>query len=215
MEKDRINLINMNFKSLPKEQKRAALVVMDIAMKKLHNNGHMITNFDPNHIYFENEIYFFDNTYPISTIVANNKEEAILNNLIWMADVALWAYSDSDIMVLLSPSYLSKNFDSFAYIYPPEDREYYKSILVDSYQSGKIATNTPYFSDYVVSKHKNNRNNVSQSVLVKATEAGKKYDKEYNSMFQDQTAFGNTFFLITVVTSLTIILIGIIAYFCI
>lgn len=205
--KGRINLIDMNFKSLSMEQKRAALVTMDMMLKKLHNKGLMVTDFNANNIYFEDGIYFFEKTMPITSIVADNKDAAILNNLIWISILALWAYNDNPSNSLISPSYVSNHFQSFSFWYPEEDKSYYKSILVDSYQSGKLIGPNIYLSDYVVKQQSSSNKSSVSLAYIKATEAGRAFSNI------DEAAFGHRFFLITVVASLFVCLIGLFLYF--
>ncbi len=205
--KDKVNLLDMKFKSLSLEEKRAALVVMDVMLKKLHENGYMVTNFNPDHIYFQDGIYSFDKIVPISYIVADNREEAILNNVIWMSVLALWAYYNNTSDTLMNPKFVSQHFDSFSFCYPNADKAYYQSILVDSYHSNKLVAPFIYLSDYVISEHKkNSTSNASSLAYVKATEAGKAFSDK------NEAAFGYNFFLVTVVASITIILIGIVFY---
>lgn len=205
--KDRVNLIDMNFKSLSIERKREALVVMDMMLKKLHDKGLMVTDFNASNIYFENGIYFFEKTMPITSIVADNKDTAVLNNLIWMSILALWAYNDNPSNSLISPSYVSSQFPSFSFWYPEEDRPYYKTILVDSYQSGRLLESNIYLSDYVVKQQSSSNKGGSSLAYIKATEAGKAFSN------MDEAAFGHRFFLVTVVASLLVGLIGLFLYF--
>lgn len=205
---NKVNLLNMNFNHMALEEKRAALVVMDVMLKKLHESGYMVTDFSPNKIYFQDGIYTFEKVAPISSIVAENKEDAVLNNVIWMSVVALWAYNSNSANNLMAPLFVSNNFDSFAYSYPEEDRNYYKSILVDSYRTGKLSAPVTYFSDYIIQQHKNrSTSNGSNLAYIKATEAGRALANN------DEAAFGHNFFLVTIVASLTVILIGVILYF--
>ena len=64
-----------------------------------------------------------------TSVVADNKEQAILHNLTWMSMVALWLYSDNPTTTLISPEFVRNNFDSFSFWYPQEDREYYLSLI--------------------------------------------------------------------------------------
>lgn len=205
---DRVSLMDMNFKNMPVEQKRAALVIMDLMLKKLHAKNMMVTDFNIHNIYFQDGIYFFSKTAPISSIVADNKEMAILNNMIWMSMVALWAYSDHSSNSLLAPLYVSNHFANFSFWYPEEDRAYYKSILVDSYQAGKVVGTDIYLSDHVIKQSKGHSStNASSLAYVKATEAG----RALASM--DEAAFGHNFFLLTVAASLVVIMLGVLFYF--
>lgn len=201
-----MSLLDMDFKYLSIEEKRTALVVMDVMLKKLHSKGLMVTDFNPNNIYFQDGIYSFEKVAPIS-MIADNKEEAILNNTIWMSVVALWGYNSSPSDSLMAPLFVSNNFDSLSYWYPDEDRLYYQSILVDSYRSGKLVTTVPYLSDHVIKQHKGRSTNSSSNLAyVKATEVGK-------ALANDEAAFGNRFFFISMVTSLTVALFGLLLYF--
>jgi hypothetical protein len=204
---DKQDLLSLGLKNLPIEEKKAALVVMDIMLKKLHDNGYMVCDFSPNHIYFQDGIYYFEKILPISSVVADNREEAILNNVIWMSILALWVYSPTANDNLIQPSFVSNKFDSFSSCYPEGDRSYYKSILVDSYQSGKIKTSTPYFSDYIIKNHNNRSSkNTASLAYVKATEVGKLLAND------EEAAFGHNFFFLTVVASITVLFIGLISY---
>lgn len=207
MEANRISLVDMNFKNMSMEQKREALVVMDLMLKKLHSKGLMVTDFNVNHIYLEDGIYFFEKTMPITSISADNKESAILNNMIWMSVVALWVYNAGPMNNLISPSYASNQFQNFAFCYPEEDRSYYKSILVDSYQSGKIVAPDIYLSDYIIKQQQSSIKGSSSLAYIKATEAGKAFANT------DEAAFGHRFFLMTVVASLAVGFIGLLFYF--
>lgn len=198
---ERVSLINTNLKGDTVSQKQVALVLMDMMLKRLHKNNYMITDFNISNIYFENGIYEFDENkiMPITSVVADNKDQAILHNLTWLSMVALWLYFDNPTTTLISPEFVRNNFDNFSFWYPQEDREYYRSILID----GKIS----YYSDYVINKNKNNKGHSSNLAYMKATEAGKMFANT------DEAAFGHTFFFMTVVASLVVILIGVIFYF--
>ena len=55
-----IRLIDTNFKSLPMEEKRAVIALLDVMMKRLHKKNLMINDFNPANIYYQDGIYFFD-----------------------------------------------------------------------------------------------------------------------------------------------------------
>lgn len=204
---NKVNLFDMGFKNMSIEEKRAALVVMDVMLKKLHEKDLMVTDFNPNNIYFQDGIYSFEKVAPIS-MIADTKDEAILNNVIWMSVVALWGYNSNPSNTLMAPLFVSDKFDSFSFWYPEEDREYYRSILIDSYRSGKNAAPVTYFSDFVIQQHKNRSNgNNTNLAYIKATEVGRALTNK------DEAAFGHNFFFVSMVTSLTVALIGIIFYF--
>ena len=70
----KVNLIDMNFKSLSVEDKRVAFVLMDFTLKKLHLKNLFVTDFDPRHIYFEDGLYYFEKVTSNPVYYANNKE---------------------------------------------------------------------------------------------------------------------------------------------
>lgn len=204
---NKVNLLDMSFKNMSVEEKRAALVVMDVMLKKLHEKDLMVTDFNPNSIYFQDGIYSFEKVAPIS-MIADNKEEAILNNVIWMSVVALWAYNSNPVQSLMAPLFVSNNFNSFSYWYPEEDKTYYQSILVDSYRSGKLIAPVTYLSDHIIQQHKNrSAGNNTSLAYIKATEAGRALANK------DEAAFGHNFFFVTMVASLIIIMTGLVLYF--
>lgn len=206
----RVNLIDMGFKNLPMEEKRAAFVLMDIMLKRLHEKNIMVTSFQPRDIYFENGFYSFEKVSPITNYYAKDKDEAILRNLLGLSNLAFCSYlSDYHLeQGLLSHEVVSNHFDSFANVFHDEDRTYYKTILVDCYQSGKLPQNCVYYSDYIIKTNKGKDVSSHNSLsYVKATEVGRAMAN------QDEAAFGHTFFLFTVVTSISIALIGFIVIF--
>lgn len=208
---NKTRLVDMNFKSIPLEEKRAVFVLMDVMMKKLHEKNLMVTDFSPTNVYFQNGIYFFEKVSPISSINASNKEEALLKNLLGLSNLAFCSYLPDYRLEsgLLSHSVISDNFNNFSSYLPEEDRSYYKAVLVDSYSSGKLPGNPVYYSDYLIKQYREDTTKDKKSSLafVKATEAGRALAN------QDEAAFGHNFFFLTVVASVTIMLFGVVFYF--
>ncbi len=206
----RVSLIDMGFKNFPVEEKRTAFILMDVMLKKLHEKNLMVTNFNPNRIYYENGYYYFEDVSPITNYYARDKEDAILRNLLGLSNLAFCSYLPEYQLNqgLLSYEVISSHFNSFSHIFVEEDRNYYKTILVDSFQSGRLSKENIYYSDYIIKNNKNGTTNSKNSLAyVKATEAGR-------ALFPpDEAAFGHTFFLLTIVASISIALIGFIILF--
>lgn len=207
---DRISLLDMNFKQLSMADKRIAFIRMDSMLKKLHEKNLMVTDFSLNKIYYQDGYYSFEDVSLISDYYANNRDAAIFSNVLALANLAFCSYlPDYQLnQGMLNFDVISSNFDNFASYLPEEDRDYYKGILVDSYQNGKVDGHTLYYSDYIINLGKNNNGSNSSLAYVKATEAGKAFASQDN-----EAAFGNNFFLMTIVVSLVVGLIGIIFYF--
>lgn len=207
---NKINLIDLNFKNFSSEEKSAAFVIMDIMMKKLHDKNLMVTDFDPKNIYFQDGIYFFDKVSPISDYYVDNKEKAILRNIMGLSNLAFCSYlPDYNLNYgLLSYDVINQHFNEFISYFPEIDRDYYKSIFIDSYENKKLPSDTTYYSDYVVKQHQNSSNSNSSSLAyIKATEAGRAFAN------QDEAAFGHSFFFLTIVASIIVALVGFLIYF--
>lgn len=209
---NKISLLDMNFKGFTVEEKRAAFALMDVTMKRLHERNLMVTDFRPNQIYFQDGIYFFEKVSPINAYYSDNKENAILRNVLGLSNLAFCSYLPNYNLVqgLLSYDVIHQNFNSLLTYFPEEDQSYYKSIFIDSYDSKKLPNDIIYYSDHIIKQHNNSSNrNVSSLAYIKATEAGRAFSK----LDDNEAAFGHNFFFVTVVASLTVMLIGIILYF--
>ena len=207
---NRINLLNLNFRSFSLEEKRAAFTIMDVMMKKLHDKNLMVTDFNPGNIYFQDGIYCFDKVSPISDYYVDNKEKAILRNIMGLSNLAFCSYlPDYNLKYgLLSYDVIHQHFNEFISYFPEADRDYYKTIFIDSYENKKLPSDTVYFSDYVIKQHQNSSNSNGNSLAyIKATEAGRAFAN------QDEAAFGHRFFFLTVVASIMVALVGFIIYF--
>ena len=207
---NRISLLDMNFKQLSMADKRIAFILMDSMLKKLHEKNLMVTDFSLNKIYYQDGYYSFEDVSLISDYYANNKDVAIFSNVLALANLAFCSYlPDYQLnQGMLNFDVISSNFDNFASYLPEEDRDYYKGILVDSYQNGKVDGHTLYYSDYIINLGKNNNGSNNSLAYVKETEDGKAFASQDN-----EAACGNNFFLMTIVVSLVVGLIGIIFYF--
>lgn len=206
----KVNLVDMNFKDFSDIKTREAFILMDIALKKIHSQGLMVTDFNPKNIYFENGIYFFENISPINVSSVETKEEAVLKNIVELSNLAFCSYLPDYKLEngLLNVDVISDNFSNFSSYFPQEDLNYYKSILVDGYKNKKLP-DCVYFTDYIVKQNKENpsKGNTSSMAYIKATEAGRMFAN------RDEAAFGYKFFFLTVVFSMTVLLIGFIIGF--
>lgn len=207
---NKVSLLDINFKNLTLVQKRAVFLMLDMMMKRLHDNNLMITDFNPSQIYLQDGIYFFGKVSPISDYYSDNKENAILRNVLGLSNLAFCSYlPDYNLgQGLLSYNVVNQNFNNFASYFPEEDRAYYKTILVDSFASKKLPNDTVYYSDYIAKQQNSLGNgNSSNLALIRSTEAGRAFAQK------DEAAFGHNFFFMAIVTSISIALIGLIAYF--
>lgn len=209
---NKVNLLAMNFKNFSLEEKRAAFVAMDRMLKYLHDNGQMVTDFSPNQIYYQDGLYFFEKVSPISDYYVDNKEKAVLRNIMGLSNLAFCTYLP-DYRIdfgLLSYDVIHDNIKDFISYLPSEDHDYYKSVFIDSYNSKQLPSDIVYYSDHVVKQHKNSSNSNSSSLAyIKATEAGRAFARQDDS----EAAFGSKFFFLTMAASITVILIGLLVYF--
>lgn len=207
---NKVNLIDMNFKQLSIEDKRAAFVLMDAMLKKLHEKDLMVADFNPSKIYYKDGYYSFDSISSISNYYGSNKDVVIFSNVLALCNLAFCSYlPDYQLnQGMLNLDVVCDNFDKFSSFLPEEDRKYYKEILVDSYSKGKVDGNSLYYSDYVIELGHNNNSNNSSLAYVKATEIGRAMANN-----DDESGFGHNLFLITMVFSLVIGMIGIILCF--
>lgn len=206
---NKVSLLDMDFKNLSVDEKRAAFVMMDIMMKKLHERNFMVTDFRPSQIYFQDGIYSFEKVAPISSYYSDNKENAVLRNILGLSNLAFCSYlPDYHLELgLLSYGVINNNFDDFVSNFPEEDRDYYRTVFIDSYNSKKLPSDTVYFSEHVIKQHRNSaKGSVSSLAYVKATEAGRAFSKH------DEEGFGHNFFFLTIVASLTVALVGVVLF---
>lgn len=211
--KGNVSLIDLDFKSFNMEEKRYFLMQLDLCMKRYHQHGFLITSFNPRDIYYENDILYFDKVAPFSPMNSNSREEGILNNIAGLSNLAFCSYlPDYDLKNgLLNLDVVSDGIDRFDGIFNEVDFKYYKSVF-DGYKNKKLP-DIPYYYDYVDTYERNNPSSGKSTSMayVKATEAG----KLYSSQFEDgnESGFGNTFFFITMVMAMLILLSGAIFYF--
>lgn len=205
----RVNLIDMNFKNMSIEDKRTVLVLLDFSLKRLHLKNLIVTDFDPKNIYCEDGLYYFGKVTSNPIYYADNMEEAVFKNILSLSNLAFCTYlPDYDISQgLLSHNVVSTYFNSTSSYLPEDDRNYYKSILVDSYKEKKLIGDSIYFYDYINKKVKSEAGKGNSNKLVKATETGKSLANN------EESAFSMNFFLITLVACVTVLLIGLFGYF--
>ena len=136
-------------------------------------------------------------------------DDAILKNVLSLSNLAFCTYlPDYDTKQgLFSHNVIAECFQGASMFLPDADKEYYKSILVDSYRANKFVGDSIYYYDYVVNNNQSEISKGNSSKLVKATQAGKALSNP------DEAAFGKTFFLLAMVASTTILLIGLFVYF--
>lgn len=203
------NLIAIGFKSFSEEDKRKAFITMDLMLKQLHQSGYVVTSFEPSTIIFQDGYYSFDSIQRLEQSRFEDKEEAIIDNIAKLSTLAVSCYlSEYNLdQGLLSTGVISVNYNRLESLIPVEDRAYYRSVLVDSYQLKKLSGEVVYYSDYIINMEKQNQGVGNSHSLVRATDIGKAFATK------DEAAFGHTFFLMTVVSSIMVLLIGAFFYF--
>ena len=145
-----VSLLDLNFQSFSVEEKRKIFMILDMVMKKYHANGYMITSFDPKDIYYQDEIFSFSKYSSISPLNTDDKNDAILNNIVGLSNLAFCSYLPQYDFTkgLLNIDALKENYSKFEDNFVPFDREYYRSVLIDS-TSKKQLPETVYYYDYI------------------------------------------------------------------
>jgi len=194
------NLLDLKIKTkLDSEDKRYLLMLLSIRMKKYHEQNKMVTSFKPEDIIYQDGSFDFLEVKNISPLLVNDKDTAILHNIIGLANLGFCLFlPDYDIANgLLDKSVVSDRFNSFVTIFDEKDRDYFKSVLVDARNTGQLPA-IPYYYDYAVQKEKSDTSKGQSPSLIRATEAGKYMaDKE-------EAAFGDIFFFVTITASMLI-----------
>lgn len=207
------NLIDIGFQNFTKEEKRNTFLVLDMVMKEYHKKGYMITSFNPKDIYYENQMFSFSKYEKISPINSNDVNDAILSNIISLANLTFCSYLPMyDInQGLLNSEVVSKYYEKFESNFIPIDRAYYRSILVDSVRNKKMPE-VPYLYDHITKVMENtdlsNQNNSNVASYIKATEAGRLMAEK-----NEEAAFSTIFYLTCMVSAMLIAFIGLAIYF--
>lgn len=207
-----INLVDLGFQNFSVEEKRETFMMLDIAMKKYHENGYAITSFDLKDIYYQSNMFGFSKVTRISPTNANDKNDAILKNVVTLANLAFCSYLPMYDLTngLLNSEVVSKYFDKFENRFVPMDRGYYRSVLVDSIKNKKLP-DIPYYYDYIEKVMQNtdlsNSSNSNVRAFMKATEAGRLMTDN------NEAAFGTVFYFTCMVSSMLIAFAGLALYF--
>ncbi len=209
----RYSLVDLDFKNFNEEEKRYSFMLLDIKMKKLHEENKMVASFSANDIFYEDGEFDFGKVENISPAIVSSKEEAILENIIGLSILAFCAYlKDADGIPydlsgkLLHPLAISNKFDNFENLFNETDREYYRSVLVGAYTSKELPR-VPYYYDYVLEKE-NSTGKGTSITLIKATEAGR-----LMADTNQEAAYSNIFLLTIVVACLVLEAIGVVIYY--
>jgi len=195
------NLVEMDFNHLDQDAKRYSFLLMDMKLKQLLDNDQMVLNFEPNNVYYDDEtkLYDYAKVEKISPMVVNSKEEAMVYDIIGLSTLAFCSYLPSYSLKngLLDSGVISQKFDNFATIFDETDREYYKEVLVNTRNTGKLP-DPIFYKDYVEKKETMGNSTGKSSSLVKATEAGRLMTEN------NEAAFGDIFFFVTITASMLI-----------
>jgi hypothetical protein len=140
---ERINLVDMDFNSFSRDEKRLSFITMDMVMKNLHEKNKMVTSFNPQDIsyYTASTLFEFDKVSDIDTLVSNSKEEAIRDNIIELSTLAFCSYLKTydPKNGLLNNDVIASEFDKFTSNFNEDDVEYYRKVLVDGYKNKSIS----------------------------------------------------------------------------
>ena len=193
------NLVDMDFEHLDRDVKRYSFLLMDMKMKQLHEEDKMVLSFEPKDIYFDDEtkLYEYGKIEKINPLVVNGKEEAVVYDVVLLSTLAFCAYLPTYDLKngLLDSGVISQKFESFSNIFDETDRDYYREVLVNTRNTGRLPEPI-YYKDYVEKKEEMNESTGKSSSLVRATEAGRLMTEK------DEAAFGDMFFFVTVISSM-------------
>lgn len=212
---ERINLVDLDFNSFSPDEKRLSFITMDIVMKNLHRHNKTILSFNPQDIYYDKDttLFEFDKVTDITPYIADSKEKAFSENVVGLSTLAfcsyLKTYDPKD--GLLNNTVIAKEFSKFTDIFNPDDVDYYKNVLVDSYEA-KTMPEPLYYSDAIIKKEQERKagGNSNGKLLSYATAAGKATAKQYEN---PEAAFSSQFFLACMVACIVMASIGFIIYF--
>lgn len=205
-----INLVDIDLNSFSPDEKRLSFITMFMVMKNLHENNKMVTSFMPQDICYDKQtkLFYFKNVVDITPTVANSKEEAIRKNIIDLSTLAfcshLKTYDPKN--GLLNNSVISKEFDKFKDIFNADDVDYFKNVLVDSYETN-VNPEPLYYSDYLLKKEKEKGSGGNSNVLVRASEVGRAMSDP-----NQEAGFGSQFGLMCMVASTVLFVVGYIVY---
>lgn len=172
---DKVSIVDFNLSSMSMEYKREFFYKLDWAMKQIHESGGYVSDFDPNHIYVDQETRTpsFESIYPFSYTYSDSKDLKKAN-MLFLADLAFCTYLPEYNLRngLLNPEVLSSRFDDFSEYFPEEDVDYYRSIFTMDYSDDNIPV--VYYSDYINKKMENGSITSSNTMrYVKSTPAGR------------------------------------------
>ena len=209
---ERINLVDLGFNSLGMDEKRYFFITMDMVMKNLHNHNQMITSFMPQDIYYDpdTKLIYYNKVSSIDDRSADSKEDAIRDNIIGLSTLAfcsyLKTYDPKD--GLLNNGVIATEFNKFGEIFNEDDKDYYRKVLVDCYNT-KTMPVPLYYSETILEKaqQRNSADKSDNKILSFATEAGRLMTDK-----NQEAAFGTQFFLVSMVACTVLVSIGYIIY---
>lgn len=180
--------------------RREILYGLSLAMKNENKNQNYVLDFNPTQIsvnYTNNRQVIFHN---IVHALAPESEDYKRRDIKMLATFAVgmyieWPWRNG----LLNATVLGNNFDTFAYLLPPEDKDYFRRVLVDN--------ETLYYSDYrqkLEEQKKEENSSLSNSgpklVLANAAQTGVVQDIYENQDEIEKTdskaAFSTSAFLV-------------------
>ena len=204
------NLVDMDFEHLDTDAKRYSFLLMDMKMKKLHDEGKMVLSYEPKDIYFDSDtkLYDYEKVENISPLIVNSPEDAIVYDVIQLSTLAFCSYLPNYDLKngLLDSGVISQKFDDFSNMFGEIDRDYYKEVFTNTRNTGTLPSPI-YYHEYVEKKETMDNSNGKSASLVKATEAGRLMSDN------QEAAFGDMFFFATITASMLIGIVGLLIFF--
>ena len=202
---DKLNLIDFEISNKSMEYKREFIYALSYSMKKIHESGGCIENFEPKNIYVDvaTRMPSFSS---LSLLSKYGDIESIKQaDVVALSNLALCLYLDQyDLNSgLLNLNVLVSNFDNLKSYFPEEDVDYYSDIFRTGFREDN---EIKYFCDYIDKKQASSGKETINT-LVKATEQGKAYAN------LDESAFSNKLILVAATLLVVAAIIFFIVYF--
>lgn len=172
----RLNIIDFGLSDRTNDYKRNFFYQLDAQLKRIHRNGGIVKNFNPQSIFLDEEtrIPSFQAVYPNSNTFFDRDDlkRAQIGDIQMLSSLAFCVYlSDGQSGYnlengLLQFDVLKNNMDFVTTYFPEEDMEYYNQVFHDKEEP-------IYYSDYIDRKMSQTSSLGNSRTLTKSTEAGR------------------------------------------
>ncbi len=199
----RLNIIDFGLSERTNDYKRNFFYQLDAQLKRIHQSGGIVRNFNPQSVFVEEETRTpsFQAVYPSSNSFFDSEDlkRAQIEDIEMLSSLAFCVYlSDGESGYnldngLLQFSVLQSNMDFVKTYFPEEDIEYYSQVF------GNLEEPI-YYSDYIDRKMSQSSSLGNSRTLTKSTEAGR-------AMAQNsgEAAYVNYILMFTMVAVLTML----------